>query len=107
MVVKEESLNFVEGESSNGHAERFRDTQQDIDGEVAMPGAGFARPTLLLLPGDRDVAEAELTKAPGAREDQVKMEMPLHMAEWTLMPSNQQTTFWKVLWEDGENVDSL
>ncbi|KAJ6652679.1 hypothetical protein lerEdw1_011201 [Lerista edwardsae] len=51
LVVKEEPLDFVEEEEeeiSKGHAERFRFTQQSINGEVAVPGGSFC-PQLSLV----------------------------------------------------------
>lgn len=38
---------------------------------LSLTGTGFARPTWLLLPEGQDVADAELTKAPGVQVDQV------------------------------------
>ncbi|KAJ6652085.1 hypothetical protein lerEdw1_013500, partial [Lerista edwardsae] len=104
--VKQEPLYTMQGEISK--EEEFSDAQQNVDGEAAVPGTG---PTLLHLPEGRDVAEAELTKIPGVQVEQAmnlrKMEVPFHMAEWTLMQSSQQTAFWKILEEDGENVDAV
>ncbi|XP_066469252.1 zinc finger protein 845-like [Tiliqua scincoides] len=109
--IKEEPLDMVQEEVSTEQAERFRDTQQNVDEEVAVPGSGIARPSLLLPPGSQVLAETELNKALGIQVEQVmnprKMGLPLHMVERTPMQSSQQTTFWKVLQEDGENVDSL
>ncbi|KAJ6652675.1 hypothetical protein lerEdw1_011197, partial [Lerista edwardsae] len=114
LVVKEEPLDFVEEEEeeiSKGHAERFRDTQQDINEDVPVPGSGTACPTSLLPPESQDVAEAELTKIPGVQVDQVASPgmtgAPLGVVEQAPVQSVQQTTFWKVLQEDGEKVDSL
>ncbi|KAJ6652671.1 hypothetical protein lerEdw1_011193, partial [Lerista edwardsae] len=111
LVVKEEPLDVVQGEIPKEHAEIFKDTKQNIDLEVALPGTGIACPTLLLPLEGQNVAEAELTKIPGVQVDQVmntsKTGGTLHMVEQTLMHSNQQTMFWHVLQEDGENVDSL
>ncbi|XP_066471531.1 zinc finger protein 397-like isoform X2 [Tiliqua scincoides] len=107
--VKEEPLDMVQEEISKEHTEIFRDIQQNVDGEVAVPGTGIVRP--LLPPEGQDMAEAELTKALGVQMEQVmnpsKTGGTLHMAEWTPMQSSQQTRFWQVLQEDGENVDSL
>ncbi|XP_066471481.1 zinc finger protein 271-like [Tiliqua scincoides] len=109
--VKEEPLDMVQGGISKEQAERFRDTQQNVNGEVAMPGIVIAHPTSLLPPEGQDVTEAELAKALGIQVEQVvnprKMGVPLHMVEWTLMQSSQRTMFWNVLQEEGENVDAL
>ncbi|XP_066469251.1 zinc finger protein 165-like [Tiliqua scincoides] len=109
--VKEEPLDMVQGEISNEQAEIFRNTQQNVSGEVAVPGTGITRPTLLLPPEDQNMDEAEQSKALGAQVDQVmnpsKTGGTLHMVEQTPMQSSQQTMFWQVLQEDGDNVDSM
>ncbi|KAJ6652897.1 hypothetical protein lerEdw1_010555, partial [Lerista edwardsae] len=109
--ANEERLDIVQGEISKEQAEIFKATQENIDGEVALQGLGIMNPTSLLSPEGQDRSEAELTEARGTHVDQVmnprKMGLPLYMVESTLMQSNQQTTFWKVLLEDGEKVDSL
>ncbi|XP_066471624.1 zinc finger and SCAN domain-containing protein 31-like isoform X3 [Tiliqua scincoides] len=51
----------------------------------------------------RREAEAGMWQAMNPR----KMDVSFHVVEQTPMQSSQQTTFWKVLQEDGENVDSL
>ncbi|KAJ6652681.1 hypothetical protein lerEdw1_011203 [Lerista edwardsae] len=109
--AKEEPLDVGPGETPSGQAERLGSSQQDVAGEVAGPGTGIAGPTQLLPPEGQDVAEAELTKALGVQVDQVlspgKVGVLLEMTEQTPMPSGQPTTFWRILQEDGENVDPL
>ncbi|KAJ6652084.1 hypothetical protein lerEdw1_013499, partial [Lerista edwardsae] len=77
----------------------------------SFAGIGITEPTLLLPPEGQDVAEAELTEALGTQVDQVmnpsKTGGTLHMVQQTPMQSNQQTTFWHVLPEDAEHVDSV
>ncbi|XP_066471613.1 zinc finger and SCAN domain-containing protein 30-like [Tiliqua scincoides] len=109
-VVKEEPLDMVQGESPEEPTVRFKDTQQNVDGEVAVPGIGIACPASLLPAEGQDMAEAELSKALGSHVGQVmipeKMGAALHMVEQTPVQSNQWTTFWKVLQEDDENMDT-
>ncbi|KAJ6652674.1 hypothetical protein lerEdw1_011196, partial [Lerista edwardsae] len=109
--VKEEPLDVVQGEIPKEHAEIFRAAQQNVDGEVAVPGLGIAHPTLLLPAEGQDMAEAELTKALGVQVDQEvnlrKMGAPFHMVEQPPLQPSQRTMFWKVLQAEGENVGSL
>ncbi|KAJ6652034.1 hypothetical protein lerEdw1_015808, partial [Lerista edwardsae] len=100
----------VQGQSSREHAELFRDTQQDIKEEVALPGLGIQCPTSVFPSKDPDMDEDEMSKALGIQGEQGmilrKMGTPFHMVK-TPVQSSQWTMFWKVLQEDGENVDSL
>ncbi|XP_066471589.1 zinc finger and SCAN domain-containing protein 30-like [Tiliqua scincoides] len=109
--VKEEPLDPLQVEVSKEHAEEFRDTQQNIKEDVALPGLGITRPTLLLALEDQDMGEDELSKALGVQMEQVmnpkKAGASFHVVEQMPVQSSQQTTFWKVLQEDGENVNSL
>ncbi|KAJ6652672.1 hypothetical protein lerEdw1_011194, partial [Lerista edwardsae] len=109
LAVKEEPLNVVQGEISKGHAKGF--TQQNVDGEVDVPGIEVTCPTLLLPGEDQNMSEAEVTKALGIQINQVtnprKMCVPLHMVEQTPMQSSQQVTFWKVLPEEDRDVVTM
>ncbi|KAJ6652036.1 hypothetical protein lerEdw1_015810 [Lerista edwardsae] len=109
--VKEESLDEVQGQSSRERAEIFRDPQQDVTEQVALPGLGLQPPTSVLPPKDQATDEDELSKALGVQAEQVmkqeKTGAHFHVVEQTPKQSSQRTTFWKVLQEDGENVDSV
>ncbi|XP_066471620.1 zinc finger and SCAN domain-containing protein 30-like isoform X1 [Tiliqua scincoides] len=108
---KEECLDVVQGEISKEHAEIFRDTKQNVKEEVVLPGLEIARSTSVLPLEEQDMGEDDLRKALDIQVEQAmnprKMDVSFHVVEQTPMQSSQQTTFWKVLQEDGENVDSL
>ncbi|XP_066471658.1 zinc finger and SCAN domain-containing protein 23-like [Tiliqua scincoides] len=108
---KEKCLDVVQGEISKEHAEIFRDTKQNVKEEVVLPGLEIARSTSVLPLEEQDMGEDDLRKALDVQVEQAvnprKTNVPFHVVEQTPMQSRQQTTFWKVLQEDGENVDSL
>ncbi|XP_066471630.1 zinc finger and SCAN domain-containing protein 30-like [Tiliqua scincoides] len=109
--VKEECLDVVQGNISKEDAEIFRDTKQNVKEEVVLPGLEIACSTSVLLLEEQDVGEDNLRKSLDVQVEQAmnlrKTDVPFHVVEQVPMQSSQQTTFWKVLQEDGENVDSL
>ncbi|XP_066471521.1 zinc finger protein 397-like isoform X1 [Tiliqua scincoides] len=109
--AKKECLDVVQGEISKEHAEIFRDTKQNVKEEASLPGLEIACSTPVLPLEDRDMADDELSEALCVQVEQGmnqrEMGVPFHVVEKTPVQSSQQTTFWKVLQEDGENVDSL
>ncbi|XP_066471490.1 zinc finger and SCAN domain-containing protein 12-like [Tiliqua scincoides] len=111
LEAKEGAVGIIQVESCKEHAEIFKGTEQNVGGELTLTGTGITRPTLLLPPEGQDMAEVELAKALGVQVEQMmspsKTGGTLHMVEQTPMQSNQQTTFWQVLPEDGENVGSI
>ncbi|XP_066471618.1 zinc finger and SCAN domain-containing protein 30-like [Tiliqua scincoides] len=106
--AKEEDV--VQREISKEHAEIFRDTKQNVKEEVVLPGLEIARSAAVLLE-EQDMGEEDMRKALDVQVEQAmnprKTDVPFHVVEQTPMQSRQQTTFWKVLQEDGENVDFL
>ncbi|XP_066471538.1 zinc finger and SCAN domain-containing protein 12-like [Tiliqua scincoides] len=109
--AKEECLDVVQRNISKEDAEIFRDTKQNVKEEVVLPGLEIARSASVLLFEEQDVGEDNLRKSLDVQVEQAinprKMDVSFHVVEQVPMQSNQQTTFWKVLQEDDENVDSL
>ncbi|XP_066473093.1 zinc finger and SCAN domain-containing protein 16-like [Tiliqua scincoides] len=108
---KEKCLDVVQGEISKEDAEIFRDTKHNVKEEVVLPGLEIARSTSVLPLEEQDMGVDDLRKALDVQVEQAtnpkKTDVSFHVVEQVPMQSNQQTTFWKVLQEDGENVDSL
>ncbi|XP_066471614.1 zinc finger and SCAN domain-containing protein 30-like [Tiliqua scincoides] len=108
--AKEEPLDLLQGTIFKEHAEILSDPKQNVEEEASSPGLGIAHPTTLIPPEDQDKGEDELSQTLGIQVEKVinprKTGAPFHVIEQTPNQSSQRTTFWTVLQEDGENVDS-